>query len=155
VGSGYCSTLIATGTFTVTSTLARYSTNISIPAGASTGIEIEFSVGAQTSGTWSIGNAQVETGSVATPFETKPIGMELAMCQRYYEYVSPLFVAQNSSVFTSFYIPYVTKRILPTIATTSWPTLNSAIIGNNVYSGFTATGTTSTSVGVLTATAEL
>lgn len=30
-------------------------------------------------------NVQFESGSVATPFEVRPIGTELALCQRYYE----------------------------------------------------------------------
>ena len=62
-------TQIATGTFTVTSTLTRYSTQISISSSATTGIEIVFTVGAQTSGTWNITNVQLEAGSVATPYE--------------------------------------------------------------------------------------
>ena len=76
-------TQIATGTFTVTSTLTNYQTNISIPAAATTGIEIVFTVGAQTSGTWTIGNVQLEAGTVATNFDYRPYGTELALCQRY------------------------------------------------------------------------
>lgn len=79
-------TQIATGTFTVTSTVTRYSTQISIPSDATTGIEIVFTVGAQTSGTWTIGNVQLEPGSVATPFERRSYGFELALCQRYFQY---------------------------------------------------------------------
>lgn len=78
-------TQIATGTFTVTSTLTQYTANIAVPAAATTGIEILFTVGAQTSGTWQIGNAQLEVGTVATPFERRLYGQELALCQRYYE----------------------------------------------------------------------
>lgn len=78
-------TQIATGTFTVTSTLTRYSVNISVPSAATTGIEILFTVGAQTSGTWDINNVQLEAGSVATPFERRQYGQEFALCQRYYE----------------------------------------------------------------------
>jgi len=78
-------TQIATGTFTVSSTVARYSTNITIPSAATTGIEIEFSVAAQTSGTWTIGNVQLEAGSVATPFENRSYGKELALCQMYFQ----------------------------------------------------------------------
>ena len=78
-------TQIATGTFTVTSTLTRYSTQISIPAAATTGIEVVFTVGAQTSGTWVIGNVQLEESSVATSFDYRPYGTELALCQRYYQ----------------------------------------------------------------------
>ena len=78
-------TQIATGTFTVTSTVTRYSASISIPAAATTGIEIVFTVGAQTSGTWTIGDVQLEAGSSATAFERRSYGQELALCQRYYE----------------------------------------------------------------------
>lgn len=79
-------TQIATGTFTVTSTLTNYTANISVPSAATTGIEILFTVGAQTSGTWQIGNVQFETGSVATPFERLSYGTQFAQCQRYYQY---------------------------------------------------------------------
>jgi hypothetical protein len=78
-------TQIATGTFTVTSTLTRYTTQISVPSAATTGIEIVFTVGAQTSGTWTIDNVQLEAGLTATEFERRPIGTELALCQRYYD----------------------------------------------------------------------
>lgn len=64
-------TQIATGTFTVNSTLTRYATSIAIPAGATTGIEIEFSVGSQTSGTWTIGRVQLEDTPEQTTFEFK------------------------------------------------------------------------------------
>jgi hypothetical protein len=77
-------TQIATGTFTVTSTLTTYSTQISIPSAATTGIEIVFTVGAQTSGTWTIDNVQLEAGLTATDFERRPIGTETMLCQRYY-----------------------------------------------------------------------
>jgi hypothetical protein len=78
-------TQIATGSFTVTSTVTRYSTQISVPAAATTGIEIVFTVGAQTSGTWTIGNVQLESGISATPFERRSYGQELALCRRYFE----------------------------------------------------------------------
>jgi hypothetical protein len=78
-------TQIATGTFTVNSTITSYSTQISIPSAATTGIEILFTVGAQTSGTWVIGNAQLELGSAASAFEVVDYGTELIMCQRYYQ----------------------------------------------------------------------
>jgi hypothetical protein len=79
------STQIATGSWTVSSTIANYSAQIAIPAAATTGIQIIFSVGAQTSGTFQIGNAQLEVGTNATNFEYRPYGTELALCQRYFQ----------------------------------------------------------------------
>jgi hypothetical protein len=38
----------------------------------------------QQSGTFDIAQVQIEAGPVATPFERRPIGTELALCQRYY-----------------------------------------------------------------------
>ena len=38
----------------------------------------------QQSGTFEIAQVQLEPGTVATPFERRPIGTELALCQRYY-----------------------------------------------------------------------
>ena len=124
-------TQIATGTFTVTSTLTTYSAQISIPSAATTGIEIVFTVGAQTSGTWTIDNVQLEAGSTATDFERRPIGTELALCQRYYEtsYQSGTAVGtsdistciglyaerSNSTAQWGYYIPWkIIKRSNPT-----------------------------------------
>ncbi len=83
-------TQIATGTFTVSSTLTGFTTNITIPSAATTGIQIEVSVGAQISGTFTIGRVQLEEGSVATPFEQRDIGLELVSCQRYFEILGGL-----------------------------------------------------------------
>ena len=41
--------------------------------------------GIQQSGTFDIAQVQLEEGSVATPFENRPFGLELSLCQRYYE----------------------------------------------------------------------
>lgn len=78
-------TQIATGIFTVTPALSRHNAQISIPTAAITGLEIELSVGAQTSGTWTIGRAQLEAGAVVTAFAQMPYGLELGLCQRYFE----------------------------------------------------------------------
>jgi hypothetical protein len=108
-------TQIATGTFTVTSTLTNYTTPISIPAAATTGIEIVFTVGAQTSGTWVIGNVQLEAGSSATPFERLSIGETLMLCQRYYEKTNDgLYRTNGDGGYYSYSVPFkVQKRAAP------------------------------------------
>jgi len=43
---------------------------------------------ANTDNNWSLTGVQLEVGSVATPFEHRSFGEELAMCQRYFQKVS-------------------------------------------------------------------
>lgn len=49
-----------------------------------------------TSGWYDIAQIQLEEGSVATPFEVRPLGLELALCQRYYE-LGYAFLDNNTS----------------------------------------------------------
>jgi len=59
---------------------------------------------AKTTGNFiNVTEVQLEEGSVATPFERRPIGVELALCQRYYEDG----IAGNLSGFRSFTVPVV------------------------------------------------
>jgi hypothetical protein len=153
-------TQIATGTFTVGATVTNFTTNISVPAAATTGIQILFTVGALTAGlTWTIGDVQLELGPVATTFEKRSYGLELMLCQRYYEYLT----TENAGV--SFYIAgtqygYVVKwsaekRVIPTLTTTYYsggaPTLITASITGATYYDSTAFFYP----GVTTASAEL
>ena len=112
-------TQIATGTFTVSATVTNFSANISVPAAATTGIQIVFTVGALTAGlTWTIGNVQFEKGSTATSFDYRPFGTELALCQRYGYAVNSCFTGfanGTTSVDTSINFP-VTMRSNPTLS---------------------------------------
>ena len=58
----------------------------------------------QQSGTFDIAQVQLEAGSVATPFEVRPPGVELALCQRYYSksylpQVTPATITNAGVVF--------------------------------------------------------
>jgi hypothetical protein len=111
-------TQIATGTFTVTSSVTRYTANIAIPAAATTGVEVVFTVGAQISGTWTIGNVQLELGLVSSTFESRSYGAELALCQRYYETFGPGGSGGSSTNAAAQAIGFkfqVAKRASPTI----------------------------------------
>jgi hypothetical protein len=67
----------------------------------------------QQSGTFEIAQVQIEPGSVATPFEQRPIGTELALCQRYY-YQGTSLVGQGGSYVTSTAFKS-TMRAIPTV----------------------------------------
>ena len=114
-------TQIATGTFTVNSTLTRYNAQINVPLAATTGIEIVLSVGAQTSGTWVIDNVQFEAGSIATPIERRLTASEWYMCLRYYEVRTVFSVAKGAQYDGNgwiFVAQYQRKRVIPTITCT-------------------------------------
>jgi hypothetical protein len=87
-------------------------------------------IGAQASKTVSIAQVQLEIGSVATPFEQRPIGMELALCQRYYEisaltYGTSPYNAASTSGEMIFYVSFaVTKRFAPTFTYTGAAHIN-------------------------------
>jgi hypothetical protein len=77
----------------------------------------------QQSGTFDIAQVQVEPGAVATTFERRPIGMELSLCQRYYEKL--FFGGQGYTAAVGnirggvAYFATVTKRASPSITLTA------------------------------------
>ena len=90
--------------------------------------QIDFT--ATTGATFYLTGVQLEVGSVATEFERRPFGMELALCQRYFEkswnvetavptatdVSSCMFLANRNPGFPHVLLNYkVTKRTSPTI----------------------------------------
>ena len=71
--------------------------NLSSVRGLTGGVKLAANTGA----TWYITGVQLEVGSVATPFERRPYGMELALCQRYYakSFLQGTAPAQNVGSF--------------------------------------------------------
>ena len=118
-------TSISTGTFTVTSTLTNYAATISVPSAATTGIEILLTVGAQTSGTWTIGDLQLEPGGHVTPFERRPNELEQHLCEAYCPVITGFGTSGSSVIGASGFIssaanglfsfPFrTTPRVVPT-----------------------------------------
>jgi hypothetical protein len=85
-------------------------------------------VGAVTSKSFYIGDLQLEIGPVATPFEQRPIGMELALCQRYLPVWS---VASGSSFGTGQCVSATAAQI----------TLNHPVTPRIAPTGISASGT--------------
>ena len=109
-------TQIATGTFTISSSLDQKTATFTIPSAATTGIEIVFTGGALLgSQTLVFAAAQLELGTTVTPFERRPIGTELALCQRYYINI----VEPNAT--SDFNFPIVRESTTVAVATVFLP----------------------------------
>jgi hypothetical protein len=75
-------------------------------AGAWVGSDLQSVTGAVSvigtlNATWYITGVQLEVGSVATPFERRPYGTELMLCQRYYYRITNTTNAITLAGFTS------------------------------------------------------
>jgi hypothetical protein len=79
----------ATGNFAATTTPTTFtSPSFTVPTEARNGIRVVLQIGVgfnSTSQYVDITGVQFELGTVATAFEHRPLGTELALCQRYYE----------------------------------------------------------------------
>jgi hypothetical protein len=64
-----------------------------LPAAAANGLVLSVAYSRTDMGAadiFAIAQVQLETGTIATPFEQRPIGAELALCQRYYWKISDI-----------------------------------------------------------------
>ena len=112
----------------------------------------------QQSGTFDIAQVQVEAGPVATAFERRPIGTELALCQRYYE-TGSLSFCWNAGSPTDIKVTrafIVTKRATPTVSGTGTLGTLTGATGtvDRIQANFTATLNGNVSA-AFTASAEL
>jgi len=103
----------------------------------------------QQSGTFDIAQVQVEAGSVATPFERRPIGSELALCQRYFEKMTPVQIIATGNGFTNL-LYKTNKRSIPTLTST---VAGFAVALSDTYSSVASA--TSDGAGDVTVSAEL
>jgi hypothetical protein len=79
----------------------------------------------QQSGTFEIAQVQIEPGPVATPFEQRPIGTELALCQRYHQ---SAYVHMQAPAAAAMIVPIyfsVPMRATPTATNLSLGTQSS------------------------------
>jgi len=108
-GGTYVVNWTGTATCTVGGTARAKGATFTLTAGANA--TVRFSGG-------TVGEVQVEPGSVVTGYEARPYGLELMLCQRYYETGSIYgwgYVAgsgANRAAYTSY---RVTKRTTPTV----------------------------------------
>lgn len=90
-------TLIDTYSFTANPTLTYHTYTLDLPSQVNLGLAVGVVTAAGSGGlgagqSFDLTGVQVELGSDATPFESRPAGIELALCQRYYEYINTVYV---------------------------------------------------------------
>jgi len=77
---------------------------------------------ATSSATWQVTGVQLEVGSVATPFERRPFGTELALCQRYFQLID--YSTENGGISANWYrfnVPFITTmRADPTMVASAY-----------------------------------
>ena len=143
-GSGGSSSVYTDVTFTsssINTSWKKFTGTVTLPSvsGKTIGenslvqLEIKLPSGNNTFELWGV---QVEPGSIATPFEQRPIGTELSLCQRYYYkspyVVSPYVLFNTGNVMSGTFTFPVTMRIAPVTITyfDALNTLNRISIAN-------------------------
>ena len=108
-------------------TWTKYTTTVTLPSNINNvGVQFGFAGLGNTASAdtvwYEVTQVQLEEGSVATPFEQRPLQTELALCQRYYYKTFPNIAAKSFGVATiststrahvSGFFP-VTMRVIPT-----------------------------------------
>jgi hypothetical protein len=113
-------TSIGSQAVTISSTESTVSWTFSVPAAATTGIQIRITGGALGAGqTLTLGNVQLEKGSTATSFDYRPYTTELQLCQRYYQRITGGDRAfMGGSLYSFNWLLKVTMRADPTVVST-------------------------------------
>lgn len=139
------------GTYTIsqlgTARLRVYNSGSTAPAFATAPFQVTLDgladvVAEAESGT--LGEVQLERGSVATTFERRPVGTELALCQRYYQRLANATADMVGIGNGAFWATTVLYVIIPLpVVMRSSPTASSSAVGGFtlLYNNNSATAT--------------
>jgi hypothetical protein len=110
--------------YVVTTTLPAIPAGRTIANPELTSFQLVFNFPTSSTFTFDIAQAQLEEGPIATTFEQRPIGTELALCQRYFE-IGGIYIDNNNGtadlVWRFDYSYKANKRTFPTLAFWSNP----------------------------------
>jgi len=99
--------------------------------------------GTTTSTQWSATNGatfyitgvQVESGTVATPFEHRPISVELQLCQRYFYPIYNGTLGRNIGMWPAFFydqgVRYVSQTVVMPVQMSITPSITQSNVANN------------------------
>jgi hypothetical protein len=124
-GSAEVFTTVASSVVIAGSTFARYTYTVTVPSitgktvGTSAFLELIFNLPVNNTFSLDIASVQLEPGPVATPFEQRPIGTKLALCQRYYQTADVHMQSPAAGVMLVPVYFSVPMRVTPT-ATNLW-----------------------------------
>lgn len=129
-------------TWAVTTTPTRFLWTFTMPANAVNGAEIAIALGVLLAGeTVTLTGAQLEVGTVATPFERRQLGHELELCQRYFQvYGTGMIGRWTNASLCEVFSTRPAMRTAPTITLNS----SSALMFRISLESFLATGLTIT-----------
>jgi len=156
----YCQIWLAAGTTFTSGTLSNGSWN---PASSGNRAAGQLNLANRVGNYMAITGWQMETGSVATPFERRPYGTELSLCQRYFMRDSSLVVwmylahaVGSNYTRTTVFLP-TTMRANPTVSVVMSGPAASGIQGitPNMFTPYNNAQTESAHVENYTASAEL
>jgi len=149
LGTGtYTLSWTGTATATVGGTAIANGTTVSLTGGVDTTVRF-------INGTFSL--AQLEPGTRATPFERRPIGTELALCQRYHQIIQSLRLSGYQIAGNEISAPVgymTTMRAVPTAVVSSFSLNNVAtatVFAINMTTSGGAIGIVAGGTGILSA----
>ena len=128
--------VLGTSSVTLSTSYNRYSITVSIPNdGTANGVLVQLGAAVnQPNGTAIyVSQCQLEEGTIPTLFENRPYGLELALCQRYFQYAGSNFSgATDSASNFAINVAYPIMRVVPTVSVRSGGYFSARYLGGDI-----------------------